>query len=138
MPLPSIGSLTQYGETLSLNALTGNGDFSLGGPLWLALYTVAPTDTTAGTEVSGGAYGRQTMSFTGAAGSPAVSTSITIVSFPASGGATATWGITTGFGLLDSFTGGNQIWWGYLSVPRTINIGDALDFPESSIQLTQD
>jgi hypothetical protein len=138
MPLPSIGSLTQYGENLSLNALTANGGFSLAGPLWLALYTVAPTDTSAGTEVAGGAYERQTMAFGVASGSPAISLSTTVVIFPVSGGATSSWSVVTGFALLDSFTGGNQIWWGYLSTPRTINIGSALEFSVGSIQLTQD
>jgi hypothetical protein len=138
MPLPSIGSLTQYGEQLLLNASTGNGGTNVPSSLWLALYTVAPTDTTAGTEVSGGAYLRQSMYFTEASGSPAVSTNITAVAFPASGGATAAWGIVTGFSLLDLPSGGNQIWWGYLNTPRTINSGDSLDFSSSSIQLTMD
>jgi hypothetical protein len=141
MPV-SVGTLTQYGENLALNALTGGTPFVLG-TLYLALYTTAPTDVSAGTEVSGGAYTRLAVSFLASAGSPALTSNTNDVYFPGgnppgNGVAASDWGVVLAFAICDSFSLGNQIWWGNLATPRTINTGDALDFPVGSIHLMMD
>jgi hypothetical protein len=139
----SVGSLTQYGETLALNALATGVPFNIPN-LWLALYTTAPTDTSAGTEVGGtGAYTRLPIFFLGASGAPATTSNSNDVYFPGgtppgTGTATSNWGIVRAFAICDSISLGNQIWWGNLATPRTINSGDALDFPVGSIQLMMD
>ena len=140
--MPSVGSLTQYGETLVLNALTTGVPFSIPN-LWLGLYTVAPTDVSAGTEVLGGAYTRLPITFLAASGAPATTSNTNDVYFPGgnppgTGTATANWGIVVAFAICDSLSLGNQIWWGNLSTPRTINTGSALDFPIGSVVLTVD
>lgn len=138
----SVGNLTQYGQTLALNSLASGVPFGIPN-LWLALYTTAPTDVSAGVEVTGGAYARLQIFFAGASGSPATTQSTNAVYFPGgnppgTGTATADWGIVDSFAICDSMTLGNQIWWGNLSTNRTINTGDALNFPIGSIILMMD
>src|ERR1700757_936711 len=100
MPV-SVGNLTSYGQTLALNALATGVPFSIPN-LWLALYTVAPTDTSAGTEVTGGAYYRLGITFLIASGVPASTMNTNEVFFPGgnppgTGTATADWGIVDSF-----------------------------------------
>ena len=79
------------------------------GDKWAGLFTTSPTADagTGGTEVSGGAYARQTItrasgSWNAPAGSGA--TNITVVNFPT---ATAPWGRVKSLGLWDASTAGN-------------------------------
>lgn len=104
--------------------------------LYVALYTTAPTDSTAGTEVSGGSYARVAVAaslanFAGtqSAGSTTASTGTSgttsnngTVTFPAP---TANWGTITAVGLCDSSTGGMLLAYGTLGVSKTVNNGDA-------------
>lgn len=114
------------------SAAAGTGPTSL----YLALYTSNPTDSTAGTEVSGGSYARVAVSSTlanwagtQAAASTSASSGTTgttsnngTITFPAP---TANWGSITGFGILDASTGGNLLIYGALSTSKTVNNGDA-------------
>ncbi len=104
--------------------------------LYVGLFTANPTDSTAGTEVSGGSYARVTVASslanwagTQAAASTVASTGTTgttsnngAVAFPAP---TAAWGTVTGFGIFDATTGGNLLVYGALTTSKTINSGDA-------------
>lgn len=104
--------------------------------LYVALYTATPTDSTAGTEVTGGSYARVAVTSalanwagTQSAGSTTASTGTGgttsnngAVTFPAP---TAPWGNVTGFGILDSLTAGNLLIYAALTTPKTINSGDA-------------
>jgi len=99
----------------------------------VALYTVAPTDSTPGTEVAGGSYARATVasslanwSGTQGAGTTAVSsgtsgeTSNNIsVTFPVP---TADWGVVVAAGLLDS--AGVLLAYSALGAVTTILLGD--------------
>lgn len=85
----------------------------------LALYTVMPTATTAGTEVSGGSYARQSVAFTSA--SAGASSNSATVTFPA---ATAPWGTVVGWAVLDG--SGNQITFDTFDSSFTVGIGDVV------------
>lgn len=105
--------------------------------LYVGLFTTNPTDSTSGTEVSGGSYARvdvtSSMTATGWAGTQSAgSTSASsgtggttsnngVLTFPAP---SANWGTITGFGLFDASTTGNLLIWGALSVNKTVNNGD--------------
>jgi hypothetical protein len=96
----------------------------------LALFTAAPTDAGGGTEVSGGAYARQ--SFT-----PSVSGST--VSLPAAvewPAATANWGTVTHVAVMDAATAGNMLVYMALTPGQTINSGNI--FRLTAITLTLD
>jgi hypothetical protein len=122
-------------------ALTGiNGATAAAGTgpttLYVALYTANPTDSTAGTEVSGGSYARAAItsslanwagtqaaaSTTASTGTSGTTSNNASIPFPAP---TANWGVVTGFAILDASTGGNMLFFGALGTPKTINSGDA-------------
>ncbi len=94
----------------------------------VGILTAAPTDAGGGTEVTGGAYARVSITrATGAfaaptdnAGSQRTSNSAAIT-FPTP---TANWGTATHFGIYDAATAGNLLYWGALGTSRTINNGD--------------
>lgn len=104
--------------------------------LYVALYTVTPTDSSPGTEVSGGGYARVAVTSslanwagTQGAGTTTVSTGSSgttsnnnNVTFPAP---TANWGTITGAAILDAATGGHELLYTSLTTPRAVNSGDA-------------
>lgn len=114
------------------SAAAGSGPTSL----YLALYTSNPTDSTAGTEVSGGSYARVAVSSTlanwagtqaaastsASSGTSGTTSNNGTITFPAP---TANWGTITGFGILDASTGGNLLLYGALTTSKTVNNGDA-------------
>jgi len=118
--------------------ITGATAAAATGPatLYLALYTANPTDSTAGTEVTGGAYARVavTSSLANWAGTQGAGTTVAssgstgttsnnaVITFPAP---TANWGVVTGVGALDASTAGNLLFYSALTTNKTINNGDA-------------
>ncbi len=102
---------------------------------YIGLFTVAPSDTGGGTEVTGGSYARVAVTSalanwagTQSAGSIAVSSGAGgttsnngAITFPAP---TASWGQATHFGIFDAATAGNLLIWAALTTPKTINSGD--------------
>lgn len=129
-------SLSDFAENKIVDA-TLRGQ-ALGAPIsfHIALYTACPTDSTAGTEVTGGSYARvavtnslvnwagtqaaaSTLASTGASGT--TSNNISVI-FPAP---TANWGVVTCVGWMDAATAGNNWIYNALTVNKTINNGDA-------------
>lgn len=115
--------------------------------LYVALYTAAPSDTGGGTEVSGSNYSRvavtsslanwagtqsagSTTASTGTGGQTSNNGSIT---FPTP---SATWGTVTHFAIYDATSGGNELFWGALTISKTINSGDTVSFPAQSLSIT--
>jgi hypothetical protein len=104
--------------------------------LYYGLLTAAPSDTGGGTEVTGGSYARVTVasslvnyagtqaaaSTTASSGSSGTTSNNAAITFPAP---TANWGVVSHFGVYDATSGGNLLFWGALTVSKTINNGDA-------------
>lgn len=120
-------SLTNTGENTVL------GLIKEAGPYYLALFTVAPTETGGGTEVSGGAYARQAVTF-GTPASGAMKNSAAI-EFPT---ATADWGTAKAWGLFDAATSGNLVWYGAIDTPKELLAGDIYRITANSLTLTMD
>ena len=57
-------AFTDYLENKLLAHTFSNTAYTSPGTVYVALYTVAPTDSSVGTEVTGGGYVRQSASFT--------------------------------------------------------------------------
>ena len=124
------GSLSNYTEDQILNAIFRNATFAITGTTnYYSLFTVAPSDTGGGTEVTGGSYARVavarnvTTNFgapSDVAGSETTSNS-NAITFPAP---TANWGTVVAMGIHDASTAGNLIAWADLTTSRTINNGD--------------
>lgn len=129
-------ALTDYAENKLVDALLRGQ--SLGAPAtgYVALYTVCPTDSTAGTEVTGGSYARVaiTSSLANWAGTQGAGTTVAstgtngttsnniVLTYSAP---TANWGVVTCWGILDAPTAGNLWIYSALTVNKTINNGDA-------------
>jgi hypothetical protein len=120
-----------------LNKVFRNTDFTSPATLYVGLYTTAPTDSTEGTEVSGGAYARQTITFgapTGGAPSQIVNSAQVL--FPE---ATANWGTIVAVALHSSATGtGNQVLWANVTTSKAINSGDQAAINASAFTITMD
>jgi hypothetical protein len=82
-------------------------------------------------EVSGGSYTRTAVTF----GAPSTNgsyeeTKNTLVTFPT---ATADWGTVTHIGIEDASTAGNMLFYGPLTVSKTVQNGDTFSLPLNSI-----
>lgn len=128
-------AFSNYLETALLNHAFRNVVYTPPTTVYVALFNTLPAgDGTGGTEVSGGSYARQAITFgapTG--GSPASTTSSALVQFPT---ATASWGTINGAGIYDAPTGGNLLEMGPLATPKTVGTGDAFAFPVSTYSLS--
>jgi hypothetical protein len=130
--------------------ITGASAGAGSGPttLFIALYTVNPSDTGGGTEVTGGSYARVSVASTlanwagtqgagtttASSGTGGVTSNNNNITFPAP---TANWGVVTGFGIFDASTGGNLIIQSPLTANKTVNNGDAAPaFPPGSLVIT--
>jgi hypothetical protein len=114
------------------SAAAGTGPTSL----YVGLLTAAPSDSAAGTEVSGGSYARVAVSgalanwagtqssgsTTASSGTGGTTSNNGAVTFPAP---TANWGVVTHFAIYDASSAGNMLIWGALTTSKTINNGDA-------------
>lgn len=100
--------------------------------VYAALYTVAPTQSGGGTEVSGGSYARTAVTF--GAPSNGVSTNSAPVTFPA---ATAGWGIVVAVAIFDNTVGGNMLYYGTLGTSKQVDNGDTASFAATSLSITE-
>jgi hypothetical protein len=127
-------SLSNSFETSTLTWLLTTGTPSPARPTawYLALYTVAPTDTGGGTEVSGTSYVREAATFT-VSGDTASNSAA--VEWPTAGGS---WGTVVAVGVFDALSGGNLIAYGDLTTSKTIDTGDVFRIPAGDLDITLD
>jgi hypothetical protein len=123
-------AFTNYLETKLLAHTFSNTAFTTPGTVYVALYTVAPTDSSAGTEVSGGSYARQSAAFT-TSGNTASNTSA--IEYPT---ATAGYGTVVAVAVLDASTSGNMLAYAALSANKTIATGDVFRIPAGDLDIT--
>jgi hypothetical protein len=96
----------------------------------VALYTAAPNDSGGGTEVTGGAYARQSVAFS-VSGNTATNSGA--VEYPT---ATASYGTVSHVGVFDAATGGNLIAYAALSASKAIDTGDVFRIPAGDLDIT--
>lgn len=128
-----MSKMSNYLENAFLNHVLRNQSMTSPTTVYLALYTSDPTDADTGTEVSGGGYARQVITF-GAPSNGVTSNSATVL-FPV---ATANWGTITHFGIRDASTGGNLLFYGQFDTAKTIQTGDQVIINISGITITAD
>lgn len=119
---------SDYLKVNILNEVLRGTNYAAPGAVYLAAYTVAPTDAGGGSEVSGGSYTRQTVTFAAPSGNQ-VANSADIL-FPV---ATASWGTIVHFGIFDAVSGGNLLYHTALSAARAIASGDQLRVPTGQL-----
>lgn len=114
---------TYYLDNNFINVALRNTAFTPPTPIYVALFTTAPTAAGGGVEVTGGSYARQTVVF--AAPTNGQTSNNADVLFPV---ATANWGIVKAFALMDAASGGNMLYFGNLSAERTVLTSDQVKF----------
>jgi len=116
-------------ENQLLDALVGTAAYTVTGPIKLALVTANGNDASAGTEVTGGSYARQTITFGAAAsGSISNSASISFTGMPAV--------TVVGIEIYDSAGSPKRLAYGALTASRTVTVGDTVQFASSAITLS--
>lgn len=131
-------SKSNYLENKVLDHILGGGDYARPATVYVALYISDPGDADTGTEVSGGAYARpaatnNSTNWPAAVGG--VKANGTEIVFPQ---ATAPWGNVTHFGVRDALTGGNLLYSGALTTPRSVATGDTPSFAVGTLTFTED
>lgn len=115
--------------------------------LYVGLLTAAPNDAGGGTEVSGGSYARVAVtsslanwagtqaaaSTTASSGTGGQTSNNAAITFPTP---SASWGTVTHFGIYDASSGGNLLFYGQLTIAKTINEADTVTFPAASLSVT--
>ena len=137
-----MAGLTNYLEDKIVNHVFGATTYTKPTNWYVGLLTATPSDSAAGTEVSGGSYARMVCAFTitGSGVSQAANTSA--ITFPT---ATADWGVVGWIGIYDALSSGNLVAYQNLqksdfstSTTKTINDGDIFKFNATTIKIQLD
>lgn len=131
------GELTQYGANIALDHLTGrsNAYTTATRTTYLALYSAAPSDTAAGTEISAAGYARQSTTWSAPAGDPSSTNNTATITFgpftadPPSAGWCA---------LCDASTAGNRVMWWTLDAAKDAAINESIEFAAAALVMTLD
>lgn len=129
-------SFTDYIENKLVDWLIRGQTFTPPATLYVGLHTTACSDSSAGTEVTGGSYARVAVtssltnwagtqsagSTTASSGTSGTTSNNNAIVFPAP---TANWGVVTHFSINDASSAGNMIVCQALTTSKTINNGDA-------------
>lgn len=125
------GNLTDFLENKLLDHFLGTTAYTMPNPVYVALFTVAPSDAGGGTEVTGGSYARQTATFTAASGGATSNdTNIDFTGMPAA--------TTVAIALFDASTSGNMLVHGTLTTNKQTDAGDTLRIATGDLDISID
>ena len=128
-----MAGFSDYLEDKVLDHVFGGVAYTAPTTLYVALYTVIPSDTGGGTEVTGGSYARQTATFTVSGTSPTTATNAAAIEYPT---ATADYGTVVAVGVMDALTGGNLLAYAGLDVNKVVSNGDVFRFDAGDLDIT--
>ncbi len=126
-----MAEMSNYLENALINGTLRGTTYTAPTTTYLSLYTSDPTDADTGTEVTGGSYARQAITF--ASPSNGVSTNSAAIEFPQ---ATADWGIISYVGIRDAVTSGNLLYHTALDTSKTISNGDIFKITTGNLSVT--
>lgn len=124
------GGLTQAMDNHLLDHINGVAAFTQPTtPLHARLMTANGSATAAGTEVAGGSYAAQAVTFGSAsAGAAANTAQVTFTGMPAA--------TVTGVEIWDTSGSPQRLWWGPLSASKTLNAGDTFQFDPGALAVS--
>ena len=142
-----MAAMSNYLENKVVDWFFRGQTFTAPATAYVALYTTAPTAAGGGTEVSGNNYARVSisaslanwagtqaaLSTTASTGTSGATSNNGTITFPTP---SASWGTVVAFGILDASTSGNLLFFGNLTISKTINSGDTVTFAASSLSVT--
>lgn len=121
-----MAGLSSSGEAIVLTALLASR--------FVSLHTADPGNTGAG-EVSGGAYARQSATFTQSGNNPTIAANNAVVQYPV---ATAAWGTVAFFGIWSAATAGTFYGGWPVEVAKVIGIDDTARWSAGSLKIGTD
>lgn len=134
-----MSAMSDYLEDALRNWFKGTALPAVPTNFYCALFTVTPSDSGGGTEVSGNAYARQALSpvagtWTNGSAGTGQTQNTNAITFPAA--TPSGWGTIVAFGIFDALTTGNLIVWGALSANKTVGVGDIFQFAAGALSIT--
>ncbi|MGV8823976.1 phage tail fiber protein [Methylibium petroleiphilum] len=145
--LVSAQSLSDYVENKVVDLLLRGQAFTAPTTIYVGLSTAACSDSSVGTEVTGGSYARASVtaslanwagtqsagSTTASSGTGGQTSNNAAINFatPSAG-----WGTVTHWFLIDASSGGNLLVCAALTTSKTINSGDSVSFAIGALTLT--
>lgn len=117
-----------------INAILRNGTYTGPATVFAALFTVAPTATTSGTEVTDSNYARVAVTFSAASAGATANTGL--LSFFGAGAASNV-GSVVAFAIMDASTSGNVLYFANLAVAKTVNTGDTMSFAIGAVAISE-
>lgn len=128
-------SKTNYLENAIGNHILRNVAYTSPTLVYVGLFTAAPGEAGGGTEVAGNGYARKIATFAAPVTPGVFSNSNTITFDVATPGG---WGTLTHFAVFDAVSGGNMLYYGSISVPKLIDVGDAAVYQPGQLIITED
>jgi len=125
-------SFSNYLETKILDHVFGGTAYTAPSTLYVALFTSDPGDGNSGTEVSGGGYTRQTVTFTTTGATTSNDSAVEYAT------ATANYGTVSHIGIYDASSAGNLLAHASLTSSKTIETGDVFRIPAGDLDITLD
>ena len=126
-----MAEISNYLENALINGTLRATSYTAPTTTFLALYTNDPTDADTGTEITGGSYVRQAITFSSPSGGATSNSSA--IEFPQ---ATADWGTITHVGIRDAVTSGNLLYHSALDTSKTIANGDIFKITSTNLSVT--
>ena len=126
-----MAEISNYLENALINGTLRGTTYTAPTTTYLALYTNDPTDADTGTEITGGSYVRQAITFSSPSGGATSNSSA--IEFPQ---ATADWGTITYVGIRDAVTSGNLLYHTALDTSKTISNGDIFKITSTNLSVT--
>lgn len=122
-----MASMSDYLESKLRDHVLRNIAYTSPASVYMALYTVAPTDAGGGTEVVGGSYAMKVVAFSAgvAAGEATTTAAVDYANMPAV--------TVVAAGIFDALTVGNLLLHAALTTPKTVAAGETLSFAAGDI-----
>jgi len=139
-----MGSKSDYLEAKLLDLVLGATAFSAPATVYLALFSVTPSDSGGGTEATGSGYARlaitnNTTNWPNATGtSPTTKNNGTVLTMATATGDWSSGSNMVAWGLFDASSGGNLLYWGALTEAKPVLNGDTPSFAVNAISITED
>jgi hypothetical protein len=141
-----MSAFSDYLENKLIDHIFRATSYTMPAALYVSLHTATPLDSNTATEVSGNAYARaalapstsnwantQNSGTAASSGTGGQTMNKAIVTFPTP---TGSWGTVTHFGIYDASSAGNLLFYGALTVSKTISTSDVVTFPVDSLTVT--
>lgn len=129
---------SDYLEDEILDHVLGGGDYTRAATVYIALYSEDPDEDNSGAELTGNGYDRVAVTNNATnfpASSGGAKSNGASITFPVA--TSGDWLEATHFGILDASSGGNLLYYGPLTIPKTVQEGDTAAFAIGELDISE-